>query len=367
LNSNASVSISRDGIIEVAAPTSSLNGYIKARRLVSDVAYPSFPTEDAYNSVYKNAVQYDYYQVNPAYTSVMNDIKLATRGGARLSDILPDFINKGIYVLDNTYQASAVTSGVWPTVSSGKASTVAECTTSTCIASPWLGFVPTPQCPRNYARAITVNPIRWRMSEVYSVYQADKLSEYSTAAYKEIVSGDNFSQHFMRIVDPKEADFELSSEYGSTTDTHTHYVERGFPLTFQTNTFLNTSLATEKGSKGTNETFQGWHVLMGFLYRPGQYGAVLKDVLGSYDANSIYWNVFPVYAQNMAAFASVYCYFNRHPLKSGSTNGTREWTWGDKGTVDTYDQLNSFRAGFNRSSNWSTVVNDPTLGYTDPW
>ena len=48
--------------------------------------------------------EFDYYQVNPAYPSVIHDIKLTTRGGARLSDILPDFINKGIYVLDNTYK-----------------------------------------------------------------------------------------------------------------------------------------------------------------------------------------------------------------------------------------------------------------------
>lgn len=38
----------------------------------------------------------------------MHDIKLTTRGGARLSDVLPDFINKGIYVVNNTILESAV-------------------------------------------------------------------------------------------------------------------------------------------------------------------------------------------------------------------------------------------------------------------
>jgi hypothetical protein len=369
LNKNAAVSISRLGIVDVTGGDAGSGGnVIRARRLVSDIVYPTdkaFKQEGSYAS--DGDHPYDYYQVNPAYTSVMNDIKLATRGGARLSDILPDFINKGIYVLDNTYLAEKVESGQWPAVSNGEAASVDECDTSTCIASPWLGFVPTPQCPRNYARAITVNPIRWRMSEVYSVYQADKLETYANAtdkkAYTAIVSGADFSKHFMRITDPKEADFELSAEEGNTSAAHTHYVTRGFPLTFQTNTFLNTSLSSvgTSGKDDNNNYFQGWHVLMGFLYRPGQYGAVLKDILGSYDSNSIYWNVFPVYAQNMAAFATVYCYFNRHPK---DTDGERTWVWGSSGPVDTYDQMNNFRLGFARDD-WN--VNDPDLKYDDAW
>jgi hypothetical protein len=363
LNSNASVSISRDGIIEVAAPTSALNGYIKARRLVSDIPYPQ---EDAFQKEgtdgNSGSKPYDYYQVNPAYTSVMNDIKLATRGGARLSDILPDFINKGIYVLDNTYTVNATANG-YPTISNGKAGSIAECTNSSCVASHWLGFVPTPQCPRNYARAVTVNPIRWRMSEVFAVYNAENWSTTPPTNYKEIVTGSQFSQNFARVVDPKQAAFVLSDSYGSETATHTHSPEKGWPLTFQTNTFLNTSLQQE-GSTVSN--FQGWHILMGFLYRPGQYRTVLNDIGVSVNDTEIYWNVFPVYAQTMAGFATVYCYFNRHPLQSGSTT-LRNWTWGDSGPVDTYDQLNSFRSGFNRSSKWNAVVNDPTLGYTDQW
>ena len=50
-----------------------------------------------------NITKYDTYMVNPAYTSVMKDIKLTSRMGARLSDILPDFINKGIYYSNNGY------------------------------------------------------------------------------------------------------------------------------------------------------------------------------------------------------------------------------------------------------------------------
>ena len=49
------------------------------------------------------------FRVNPAYTSVMNDIKITSRGGARLSEALPNYILKGIYDLNNTYAK-----GPWP-------------------------------------------------------------------------------------------------------------------------------------------------------------------------------------------------------------------------------------------------------------
>ncbi len=53
--------------------------------------------------------KYNYFSVDPSYTSVMNDIKLTSRGGARLSEALPNYILKGIYVLSNSYG-----SGAWP-------------------------------------------------------------------------------------------------------------------------------------------------------------------------------------------------------------------------------------------------------------
>ena len=53
------------------------------------------------------------FRVNPAFTSVMNDIKITSRGGARLSEALPNYILKGIYDMNNTYAR-----GPWPCSSS---------------------------------------------------------------------------------------------------------------------------------------------------------------------------------------------------------------------------------------------------------
>ena len=61
------------------------------------------------------------FKVDPAFVSVMNDIRLTSRGGARLSEILPNYITKGIYELHNTY-----TKGPWPCRGS------TGCTNDTC-------------------------------------------------------------------------------------------------------------------------------------------------------------------------------------------------------------------------------------------
>ena len=379
----AKVAISREGIIELRAPTVDDNdgGFIRARRLVSDIPYPNTAVFDGYTVSGGTPSQgYDYYQVNPAYTSVMNDIKLASRGGARLSDILPDFINKGIYVVDNTYKSDSI--GDWTSlnVTNGKVSLPegSECTSNTCIASPWLGFVPAPQCPKNYAKVITMHPIRWKMSEVYAVYNTDDWPDPKSEAYKEIISGSNFGKYFLKQNDPRYAEFTLTSAGGSEEE-HTHAVEKGFPMTFQTNTWLNTTITENFGgtsTSGTVENFQGWHAIMGFVYRPTQYRQLLEDLGQTTSTTDIYWNVFPVYAQDMAAVANVYCYFDRHPLTSGTS---RKWTWGNS-PVYQYDQLNNYRQGYDKGASgdaeaWGegksdddgSYINDPTLGYDDAW
>ena len=71
----------------------------------------------------------DTYKVDPAYTSLMNDIRLTSRGGARLSEILPNYIAKGI------------------------------------ISNQFIGrinwSIEKPTCPRGYVRAVMVTPVSW--------------------------------------------------------------------------------------------------------------------------------------------------------------------------------------------------------------
>lgn len=145
--------------------------------------------DDKGKEVVKPINRYDTYMVNPAYTSVMHDIKLTTRGGARLSDILPDFINKGIYVVSNTiseeYNKDHTEEG--KLIFNGYVKIVDDKTTSLpegngnkysisskedinfsterAWASPFLGAVPAPQCPPGYGRVITLSPYSFEMAQ----------------------------------------------------------------------------------------------------------------------------------------------------------------------------------------------------------
>ena len=460
-NDNVKVAISNQkGIIDVASPESNAGnegGYIRTRRVVADTAYPHDKSITPPGSTvpiypFKGRLsngsdlnteddRYDYYQVNPAYTSVMNDIKLSSRGGARLSDILPDYINKGIYVVDNTYSDEAVTKfvkgisslPVSPTdkktnfpiiVSTGNGFEYKNVNGTTkdiatfdndnscasrgpgCQASPWLGFVPTPLCPPHYDMAITLNPFRWKMAEVYAVtkdFKTDTNWKDATNvgdAYNNLknnIQGENFMQNFNNYTNP--ADAQIGTLHvktpgeGETDETKEIYAneagEGGRVTNYQINTWLNTALTTayegcNMDSEDSNDiascnnnptNFMGWHTIMGFMYHGTDYSDFLGKVIygrykddynedGAYgvNPNGIYWNVFPVYAGELAGFATTYCVFNRHPLDDNT--GQRYWMWGNDGPVVPIDQLNNFRKPYNKPS---TPFLDPDLPYKDAW
>ena len=298
----------------------------------------------------------------------MHDIKLTTRGGARLSDILPDFINKGIYVIDNTYKEDRKDWSAYKVEINGgiigvkdRESQACPSDDARCIASPWMGFVPTPQCPPGYSKVITINPIRWKMAEAF-VVTGDNPSTSDAAA--------NFRAYFNVPTDPGNSKFQLNNVVGSGS--HTHDVATGVPLTFQVNTWLNTTIdGVREGSNiGTNAgrygDFYGWHAIMGFLYYADEYEEYLKAVSNKFSdlAGKVVWNLFPVYNEEMTAIADVYCYFERRSLSNPS--------WGWKNTlVHNYDQMTNFRKGFDKESrdgdDYVDRLNDPALKYNDPW
>ena len=140
------------------------------------------------------AVRYDTYMVNPAYTSVMKDIKLTTRGGARLSDILPDFITKGIYLAGNTFDDTkqemrfklandAFKLADEPSETLAVTSTSNGKYTSNNWASPYSGLVPAPQCPPGYGRVITINPYRFEMAQAGQLALSADAGDSNSAGY----------------------------------------------------------------------------------------------------------------------------------------------------------------------------------------
>lgn len=354
-------------------------GYVKADRFVVDNV-PDVKNEVSYvknpDKVYETNTQkgsgeaYDHYMVDPAYTSVMHDIKLTSRGGARLSDILPDFINKGIYVTDNSYPEGTKPSDEFWEPDIGKGDRNAS------FASAYLGGVPAPQCPPGYAKVITLTPAGWRMAQIGT------LVEDSTS------NGRLYLNESTPMYSTDSVNYELSSRKGEKgylvvgdrkTVTDNKVV---IPKIFQQNTWLksaikvNTSKEYSKGS--TAEEFKGWNVYMGFIYPQIIWSHVWEDTAkkdGEEDdkldkTNLIYWNLFPVDQYSIEGYATVYCYFDR----GGLTNGGKSYF--NKTMVDTtYNQFGGegkFRevgqgVKRNNDNHYIDRLNNPKLKYKQEW
>ena len=161
------------GYKETYAPV----GYIAADRFIAQTIPDGTILEGTTNSTInsgdintikgtdgKEVTPFNKFEVNPAYTSVMHDIKLTTRGGARLSDILPDFVNKGIYVVDNTFKDDVVWTNGSDPLNGGNFSEITNGSAEE-YTSAYLGFVPSPTCPPGYSKVITINPSGWAMAQ----------------------------------------------------------------------------------------------------------------------------------------------------------------------------------------------------------
>lgn len=372
----------RKGVIELERNTATdanksdkanYTGYVKLDRVVGnkDMDANAFH-DDIASGGYSGIVKYDEFQVNPAYTSVMHDIKLTTRGGARLSDILPDFINKGIYVLDGTYKEKLNGKSVnWDTNDSGvpvqssqfpydvnkitggadvsQAIKAESCDSNdfTCATTPWLGFIPAPSCPPGYLKVATINPIRWAMSQAGRPVQSHRPG----------ADADEVELAYNR--DP------------NTVKTGTGGVSEPWrnALTFQQSTWLNTSLKAFT----KNGVSYGWSGIIGFIYPAEDFRVYLQAIgeLSASEINSstIVWNLFEVFNQQIVGIANVYCYFNRRSQAQLTAAGSSaKPDFENDELIDRYDQLTSIRVRYDeKESDYVKRLNDPTLKYTDPW
>ena len=332
-----------DAQVQAQAREGKDKGYVRADRFVSNRGW-SNPITGGIISTFNRGTTYDAYQVNPAYTSVMHDIKLTSRGGARLSDILPDFINKGIYVVDNTYLETfgswENSSGCPPKTSGSSCQTISNsyvANNHSDWTSPWLGVVPAPVCPPGYAKVITITPAGFAMAQagIPGTRQPGKKQDIVIVNY------------------PKNPNDYTAGSADAPT-----------PLYFQKSTWLRAKVYAH----GSDNSFKGWSAIMGFMYPYTYYKQYMDDLgLGLSGSDAIAWNLFPVFRKQLEAYATVYCYFDR---KGGLG------TTFDSNLVDTtYDQLSNFRAPMSgkptsttgSDSGYFNRLNDPNLKYTEPW
>ncbi len=417
-DSGSSIYIRR-GAIEVE-PTSGAGasadtnwGYIEASRFVAnnpphgttsadtgEYIQPTYTTDYTNSSLgYQQSpsTEYDRYMVNPAYTSVMHDIKLTTRGGARLSDILPDFINKGIYVVNNSYQemssrGSQFGTGITITGDGGRLEinglTDVGSDEGTRWASPFLGVVPAPQCPPGHTRVVTITPANFLMAQAgqmtvtrVSARSGWQLSVDDTSYYNRLADSgyeprDNFTITGAQL-QTKSLDSGNTIYYLGWDDVEDFEINgqpyAPQPLYFQQSTWLksavlpyrigdsapcNSTLGSDNGCSGG---FAGWVAVMGFVYPGAWYNKIIEKISGvAADANDYYWNIFPVLGNTLEAYATVYCYFDRNNISANSFN--------DSTMVDTnYDQLRHYRSGTAKDPGYVRRLNDPTLRYDNPW
>ena len=371
------------GMLNDASREKNMVGYIAADRFISHFNVSGLPsvinmsnsgdasagmTASAAGKPVSGGKAYGYerFEVNPAYTSVMHDIKLTTRGGARLSDILPDFINKGIYVVTTTYSPATTwapgTTGIIPD-SYDQTSGV---TTNTEV-SAYAGFIPTPKCPNGYAKVVTLTPASWAMAQAGIPYgtkssggkwqNLDIYENYNPTEYLDLLNSEN----------PDQALEEFS------------------PLMFQKNTWLKSMIMPYCGkyqvdSDGCNTNFGGWGAVMGFIYPSKTYEDLIslygddKHSVGS-GSNMVYWNLYPVRYKQLEGYATVYCYFDR-----GRKSGT-SYVFNPSYVDVTYDQLSASKSGTpnyymkgvgsgtnaTNSQNYIKRLDDPKLKYFSPW
>lgn len=308
----------------------------------------------------EEVIPFNKFEVNPAYTSVMHDIKLTTRGGARLSDILPDFVNKGIYVVDNTFADNTKwADGQKPSENNDLSGSNTSAETYT---SAYLGFIPSPTCPPGYSKVITINPSGWAMAQAGTPMSKNSKIDISTH---------NNPYLYWYTQDGK-------------LRTDTEEIEPVNPLTFQKSTWLKAMVLPECGGLKTDgkcsdlKKFTGWGTVMGFIYPAAYYQDFLSGKLGATNVadkkgghaddtnlqdDTVYWNLYPVHYRELEAYVTVYCYFRREAF--------------DSDYVDTaYDQLKAYKANQTNGARkfWSKTgatnlerLNDPALEYNDPW
>ena len=405
-------------------------GYIRANRLVSNAGMPvpdiSAATTGANGDRVTADSAYDQFMVNPAYTSVMHDIKLTSRGNARLSDILPDFVLKGVYNVSNDFTETGDGDDERIQWSAGDACSKIGCkNVDVAWASPFLGMIPYGMCPPGYKNMATVVPIsfqlgragrlveaapyggvdtkaKWKLAEPTS--QANILSKASGMSgglmypeFEEVKSfvlndifqsSDTFSSFIATASSVTEGWYwgmkqgynavgsstggfsRDSSQVGSYRDAEDTEFAVADPLYFQEGTFLKTSL--------TPTTDKGWEARMGFIYDETHWANMTKSapfsgniVSNNTDTNSsavgmfnrYVWNLFPVPTNTLEGHATVYCYFDRKQFE-GSPEVLQFDAFDD--AYNPFNKTNSGGAASN-SEEYIKRLNDPTLKYNDPW
>lgn len=318
---------------DLGALSGSLSGTGKNdATFASQLADSSGPVYKNYNSGdTTEGGKYNKYRVDPAFISVMNDIKLTSRGGARLSESLPNYINKGIYVLSNSYGA-----GPWPCSSGGGncsfyvprlkkpgggpvvgggwehdcgtmktflkggatcdsegangfrvsyyAGSYSDCGNASCLSHPFMGVVPAP------GRSVSTSSYGAGSAETMSGYDEGRCPDgYVPVMTLTPTAFDVGKVNFIDLnilVDVNQTEgAAYNLEYQNFSSNRASIYQ---PAT-------SVQVATEQVKSGND--IIGWKVAMG-------------TVTYANNADGYVWNMGGIFNGRMEAIAHTYCYFN---------------------------------------------------------
>lgn len=282
---------------------------------------------------------YNRFRVDPAFISVMNDIKVTSRGGARLSEALPNYILKGIYEMTNSYgsgpwpcvagegvessctwsvpsftkdelflsspspEFSCSVEGTHPIVNGGgsctpgsgfvtfslNAANYTECATDNCWAHPYMGAVPAP------GRGIT-NSGESGMS-VDSDFLAADDEGVCPDGYQAVMTltPTSFDVGRVSYINPNYDITSAKVAYNAGWQDYKNESNRRAAGIMQAATRIGIYVEAVKG--GSGPTLYGWKIAMGTITPYGSSGGYI-------------WNAGGVSANSMGAIAHTYCYFN---------------------------------------------------------
>ncbi len=288
----------------------------------------------AYNSHASDFANYNRFRVDPAFVSVMNDIKVTSRGGARLSEALPNYILKGIYEMTNSYgsgpwpcvnsrgaessctwdvpsftkdelflssaspEFSCSVEGTHPIVSGGGSCTsgsgyvtfnlyaanYTECATDNCWAHPYMGIVPAPGRKVTETTTSGTNTLAAQDEGVCpDGYQAVMT-----------LTPTSFDVGRVSYINPN---YEITSAkvaYNAGWQDYRNESNRRAAGIMQAATRIG--IYTQPDMDGSS-VLRGWKIAMGTITPYGSSGGYI-------------WNAGGVSANSMGAIAHTYCYFN---------------------------------------------------------
>lgn len=293
----------------------------------------------AYNS-YSGDANYRRYRVDPAFISVMNDIILTSRGGARISEMSPNYINKGIYVLSNSYGR-----GGWP------------CSGDNCqfviprLAKPGGGAVVSGGWEHD---CDTMKPYLVNSSMCSNSGSRGIYINYQATSYQDCGNSACLSHPFMGFVPAPGRQVVGTSHGGTAADTMAAYDEGRCPdgyvpvMTLTPTTFdvgkvnfidLNVLVdVNDVEGAAYNLEYQNFGTARPSIYQPATMVQVAAEMLSdrtgwriamgtvtyANNTNGYIWNMGGIFNGRMEAIAHTYCYFNptRFSLPNMGTDAT---------------------------------------------